>query len=116
MDTTTDFKVNKNIFLVIILAFGLLLVFSLSEYFTAFLGSILFYVLFKSWMETLVSHKKWKKSWAAILIIIVSFFIILLPMTLFFSMAYNKVVPIASNPNNFLPYVHQVDSTLQQKY
>jgi predicted PurR-regulated permease PerM len=116
MDTKTDFKVNKNIFLVIILAFGLLLVFSLSEYFTAFLGSILFYVLFKSWMETLVSHKNWKKSWAAILIIIVSFFIILLPMTLFFSMAYNKVVPIASNPNNFLPYVHQVDSTLQHNF
>jgi predicted PurR-regulated permease PerM len=37
-------------------------------------------------------------------------------MTLFFSMVYNKVVPIASNPNTFLPYVHQMDSTLQQKF
>jgi predicted PurR-regulated permease PerM len=31
-------------------------------------------------------------------------------------MAYNKVVPIASNPNTFLPYIHQMDSTLQQKF
>ncbi len=31
-------------------------------------------------------------------------------------MAYNKVVPIASNPDTFLPYVHQVDSTLQNKF
>ncbi len=116
METKADFKVSKNIFLIIILVFGLLLAVSLSDYFTAFLGSILFYVLFKSWMEKLVNHKKWKKSWAAILIIVVSFFIILLPMTLFFSMAYNKVVPIASNPNTFLPYVHQIDSTLQHKF
>lgn len=116
METKTEFKVNKNIFLIILLAFGLLIAFSMSEYFTAFLGSVLFYVLFKGWMETLVRHKKWKKSWAAILIIVVSFFIILLPMTLFFSMAYNKVVPIASNPDKLLPYIHQVDSTLQQKF
>ena len=116
MDIKSDFKVNKNIFLIIILVFGLLLAFSLSEYFTAFLGSILFYVLFKGWMETLVHDKKWKKSLAAILIITISFFIILLPMTLFFSMAYNKVVPIASNPNTFLPYVHQIDSTIQHDF
>jgi predicted PurR-regulated permease PerM len=116
MDTKTDFKANKYIFLIIILAFGVLIVFSLSEYFTAFLGSVLFYVLFKSWMESLVTKNKWKKSFAAILIIVVSFFIVLLPITLFFSMAYNKVVPIASNPNTFLPYVHQVDSTLKHNF
>ncbi len=116
MEIKSDFKVNKNIFLVIILVFGLCIAFSLSEYFTAFLGSVLFYVLFKGWMEKLVTKRKWKKSWAAILVIVVSFFIILLPMTLFFSMAYNKVVPIASNPNAFLPYVHQIDSTLQHKF
>jgi predicted PurR-regulated permease PerM len=116
MEVKSDFKVNKNIFLIIILVFGLFIAFSLSEYFTAFLGSVLFYVLFKGWMIKLVNRKKWKKSTAAILVIVVSFFIILLPMSLFFSMAYNKVVPIASNPNAFLPYVHQMDSTLQQKF
>jgi predicted PurR-regulated permease PerM len=116
METKIDFKANKNIFLIIILAFGLLIAFSLREYFTAFLGSVLFYVLFKGWMETLVSKRKWGKNKAAILVIVVSFFMILLPMTLFFSMAYNKVVPIASNPDKFLPYIHQVDSTLKHKF
>ena len=116
MEVKSDFKVNKNIFLVIIIVFGLFIMASLSEYFTAFLGSVLFYVLFKGLMELLVVRRKWKKSRAAILVIVVSFFIILLPMTLFFSMAYNKVVPIASNPNAFLPYVHQMDSTLQHSW
>jgi len=41
MNTKTDFKANKNIFLVIILVMGLLLAFSLRAYFTAFLGSVI---------------------------------------------------------------------------
>lgn len=116
METKSEFNANKHIFLAIIIVFGLSLAVSLHDYFTAFLGSILFYVLFKNWMETLVTKKKWKKNSAAILIIVVSFFIILLPITLFVSMAYNKVVPIASNPDTFMPYVHQVDSTLQNRF
>src|SRR4051812_36976698 len=115
-DTKTAFNLNKNIFLVIIILFGLLLIFSLKDYFTAFLGSVIFYVLFKSWMHKLVVRKKWRKSTAAILIIIVSFFIILLPITFFVSMVYNKVLPVASNPTMLIPYIHRMDSTLKHQY
>lgn len=116
METQSTFSSNKNFFTIIIALFGILLVFSLKEYFTAFLGSVIFYVLFKGWMHYLVGLKKWKKSRAAMLIIVVSFFIILLPITFFVSMIYNKVVPIASNPDTFMPYVHQMDSTIQNKF
>ena len=116
MESKSTFNLNKTIFLIIIILFGVLLAYSLKEFFTAFLGSIIFYVLFKGWMHKLVRVKKWKKGRAAILIIIVSFFIILLPITFFVSMVYNKVVPIASSPETFMPYVHQMDSTLQQKF
>lgn len=116
MEPTRDFRANKNIFLIIIIVFGLLLLYSLREYFPAFLGSVLFYVLFKGWMELLVSKRKWKKSRAAILIIVVSFFIVFLPISFFVTMVYNKVVPIASNPTAILPYVNQMDSTFQQKF
>lgn len=116
MNSISSSNTNKNIFLVIIILFGLLLVFTLREYFSAFLGSVIFYVLFKGWMNKLVHVKKWKKSWAAILIMIVSFFIILLPISFFVTMVYNKVVPIASNPNSLMPYVHQLDSTARQDF
>jgi predicted PurR-regulated permease PerM len=116
MNSRPDSHTKKNIFLAIIILLGLLLVYSLSEYFTAFLGSVIFYVLFKGWMNKLVHEKKWKKSWAAILIMLVSFFIILLPITFFITMVYNKVVPIASNPNMFMPYVHQLDSTVKHDF
>ncbi len=116
MEPVSDFKTNKNIFLIIILSFGLLIAYSLREYFPAFLGSVLFYVLFKGWMEKLVRGRKWKKGRAAILIIVVSFFIVFLPITFFVTMVYNKVVPIASNPTAILPYVNQMDSTFQEKF
>ena len=115
-ETKPAFNTNKNIFLIIIILFGLLLLFSLKQFFTAFLGSIIFYVLFKGWMHKLVNKNKWKKSVAAILINVISFFIILLPITFFVSMVYNKVMPVASNPAILTPYIHQMDSTLQHKY
>lgn len=116
MEPAADFRANKNIFLIIIICFGLLIAYSLREYFPAFLGSVLFYVLFKGWMEKLVRGHKWKKGRAAILIIVVSFFIVFLPITFFVTMVYNKVVPIASNPTALLPYVTQMDSTFQEKF
>lgn len=114
MNQLSTFKLNKNIFLIVILSFGLLLVFFLKDYFTAFLGSLLFYVLFKRWMSFLVDEKKWKSGVAAILIISVSFFIILLPITLFVSMVYNKLAPLISNPELILPYINHIDALLQK--
>ncbi|WP_317898391.1 AI-2E family transporter [Aurantibacillus circumpalustris] len=75
------------------------------EFFTAFLGSVMFYVLFKPWMENLVNKRKWKKSRAAILIVIVSFFIIMLPIIAFSSLIFNKVAPFISHPEILKNYI-----------
>ena len=84
-------KINKSFFLFVMVVFALLLLYSMSEFFTAFLGSLVFYVLFKPWMEFLVHKKKWKKSRAALLIVLISFFIIMLPILSFSSLLFNKV-------------------------
>jgi predicted PurR-regulated permease PerM len=109
-------KLNKTLFMIVIILFGLLLVYSLKEYFPAFLGSVMFYVLFKGWMDYLVGKKKWKKGRAALLIILVSFFIVLIPVILFFSMIYNKVAPVINHPEEFLGYLKQIDYNLTEKF
>lgn len=116
METTTESRINKTLFLLFIIGFGALLLFSLRDYFTAFLGALMFYVLFKSWMEWLVSKHKWKKGRAAILIIIISFFIVLVPVSLFITMLYNKVAPVLNNPTEFIGYLQQADVTINQKF
>jgi predicted PurR-regulated permease PerM len=110
-DPNNDNKINKSFFLFVIIVFALLLLYSVREFFTAFLGSIMFYVLFKPYMEFLVRRKKWKKSRAALLIVLISFFIILLPVLLFSGMLYNKISALISEPEIILNYVTQ----LQQK-
>ena len=116
MEIPAKSNTNKIIFLIVIIILGLLLLFSLSEYFTAFLSAVMFYVLFKGWMEYLVGKRKWKKGRAAILIIVVSFFIILLPISLFISMIYNKVVPALTHPEIYLGYINQLDTTIMDKF
>lgn len=116
MKATLDNKFNKTFFLIVICLFGLFLMYSLWEYFTAFLGSVLFYVLFKSRMHHLVYIKKWKKSLAAILLMFYSFVIILLPIFIFSTMIYNKVVPLASNPDILMPYINDMEAMIHQKF
>lgn len=103
-----DTKISKSVFLFVIAVFAIFLVYSLSEFFTAFLGSIVFYVLFKPWMEFFVKKKNWRKSMAAILVIVVSFFIIMLPIIFFTGMLYNKIVMITSRPEDIVNYITQI--------
>lgn len=106
--TLNTAKINKSFFLAVIIVFALLLLFSLREFFTAFLGSIMFYVLFKGWMVFLVKRKKWKKSRAALLVLSISFFIILIPLFLFSSLIVNKISPLISHPEITKTYIESI--------
>ncbi len=104
-DITTKNKINKSFFLFVIIVFGIFLGYSLNEFFTAFLGSIMFYVLFKPWMEFLVTKKRWKKGTAATLVILTSFFIIMLPIIFFMGMLYNKTTYIINHPESINAFI-----------
>jgi predicted PurR-regulated permease PerM len=116
METKGVNNLNKTIFMIVIVLFGVLLVYSLKEYFTAFLGSVTFYVLFKRWMEYLSGKRKWKKSRAALLIIAISFFIVLIPVFFFFSMIYKKVAPVINHPQELFSYIKHIDANLYEKF
>ncbi|HEY6979188.1 MAG TPA: AI-2E family transporter [Chitinophagaceae bacterium] len=98
MESSRDHKVNRYFFLGIILIFAILLLLSLIQFFTAFLSAVIFYVLSKPSVEWLVKKGGWRKSRAAVLVIIVSFFIILMPITLLVTLLYNKIVHVLTHP------------------
>lgn len=116
MEHLQDHKVNRYIFLGAILVLALFLVYSLMAFFTAFLGAIMFYVLSKSPVEWLVNRCNWRKSWAAFLIIITSFFIILLPISLLGAMMYRKISLIAVNFTTVTEPLSHIDALLQEKF
>lgn len=115
MENTKENKVNKYLFLAIIIIFAIFLFSSLIQFVSAFLGAIMLYVLSKSFTLWLVK-KGWSKNLAAILIIIISVFVILLPIGLLASLLYNKISAVLSNPTIIINSVKQVDAVVQQRF
>jgi len=116
MEHHQDYKVNRYFFLSIIILFAAFLFFSLIEFFTAFLAAVIVYVLSRPFVEFLIKRKRWRKSWAAIAVIIISFFIILLPISLMITLLYNKIVPVAENPNLIINSVKDFEKVVHDKY
>ena len=111
-----DLKLNRYIFLSVIIIFALLLLWSLMQFFTAFLAAIMFYVLSKPLVYWLTKRFNWKKGSSAMLVIGVSFFIILVPIGLFVTMLYSKVIKVASNPDAIIQPIKHFGEIIQHKY
>lgn len=117
MENQQDHKINRYFFLSVIILFAVFLLFSLMEFFTAFLAAVMFYVLSKHFVEWLIKRKHWKKSSAAVLVIVISFFIILLPVSLLAAMLFKKAQLVGANMQTIIvePLKH-LDTVLQTKY
>jgi predicted PurR-regulated permease PerM len=116
MENQQDHKINRYFFLGVIIVFALFLLFSMIEFFTAFLAAVMFYVLFKSLVEWLIKKKGWKKSWAAMLVIVISFFIILLPVSLMAAMLFKKLELVMGDmQGTVIEPLKKLDAILQQK-
>lgn len=89
------------------------LFYSLRNFITSFLGAIIFYVLFKHFMQKLVYNRKWKKSLAAILIIFFSFLIVIVPLMGLSYILYSKISNVVTDPSSLLQGLHQLDAKVQ---
>ena len=95
-------RINKALAVTSLILFGALLVYLLHDFINAFLGAVIFYLLFKKFMVYLTEKKNWKPGLAATVIIILSFLIVLLPVFSTAFMVYSKVSTLASNPDAIL--------------
>ncbi|MFT4204573.1 MAG: AI-2E family transporter [Chitinophagaceae bacterium] len=110
---------NKNTkqftLLIVIILLGVFLFYSLIEFFTAFLGSIIFYILTKGMVNKLTTKRKLSPSFSAIIIMVFSFFVILLPISLFVTLLYGKLSALLSNPAAILGNIRSIDATIKAK-
>src|SRR5205085_11670943 len=112
MENAKSKQINRYIFLAIILIFAFFLFASLKQFFPAFLGALMFYILSKSFACWLVKKKGWSKSMTAILVILISFFLILMPIATLISLLYNKISAVLSHPDVITASIKQADSVL----
>jgi len=108
-------KHRKNIVLGIIIALGLFLAYALKDVFTAILGAIILYTLFKPLYIFFSAKKKWNKSLSAISIIIISFLIIVLPFISLSWMIVEKIIIFKNNPQEINIIINKISQFLKIK-
>ncbi len=89
--TINQNQVRQVFFILIILLLGILLFQQLSSFLPALLGAITLYILMHRWMFYLTEKKKWRKGWTALLLMLLSMIVILLPVGLLVNMLSGKV-------------------------
>lgn len=109
VDTLTT---KKWISLTALVLFALLLCYLLSSFITSFLGAIIFFVLFRPMMKTLTQKYQWKEVWAASLIIVISFVIILIPVFSLSYLLYAKITEVLNNPTSLFNSIKMFDEKL----
>jgi predicted PurR-regulated permease PerM len=91
-NNTIDSNLLRQIFFIAIIIFlGIVLFRELWFFVTAFLGAITFYVVMRERMFYLTEKRKWRASTAAWILMLLSFFVILVPIGLLGNIMYSKV-------------------------
>jgi predicted PurR-regulated permease PerM len=84
-------QLRQVFFIVIILLLAVLLFTELYTFLPAVLGATTIYILLHRWMFYLTEKKKWRKGWTALLLMLFSMIVILLPVGLLVDMLSSKV-------------------------
>lgn len=90
-DVISQNRVRQFFFILVIILLFILLFLELYNFLPALLGSITLYILLHKWMFYLTEKKKWRKGWTAVLLMLFSLLVILLPVGLLVNMLSSKV-------------------------
>ncbi|HVG15623.1 MAG TPA: hypothetical protein VM935_11705, partial [Chitinophagaceae bacterium] len=82
---------------------------------SALLGSITFYVMMRERMFFLTERKGWKRSTAAWVLMLLSFFVILVPIGLLANILYSKVSYVVTHSSDMMIALKQTADNLSKK-
>lgn len=109
-------KIRQILFLILILFLAIIIFKELYFMLASFLGAITLYIIMRKWMIKMYS-KFIKKKWAcALILIIVSFIVIVLPMAAVGTIAYNKLKPFLQNPEIIKSAFEQMNQYLIKNF
>ena len=95
-----SYKQRNNIILVSIIVLGCFLLYALSELFSSILGAIVLFTIFRPFFMYMVERRKFNRALAAMIIIIISLLVIVIP---FLSLSIMVITKIASINRQSLP-------------
>jgi predicted PurR-regulated permease PerM len=115
-NTTIDNNLLKQIFFIAIILFlGIVLTRELWFFFSAFLGAVTFYVLMRQRMFYMVEKRRWKPGRAAIILLLLSFFMILVPIGLLGNILYSKISYVIAHSTELINSLKIAAGKLEEK-
>ncbi len=91
-------QIIRQVFVILlILLMGSLIFKEMIPYLTGVLGAVTIYVLMRKWMSVLVHKKKWSPTLSAVFLMLISFFIIVIPIAGIILMLTNKIGDAVEN-------------------
>ncbi len=117
---TTTFDSNQKIrqisFYLLLIFLGVFLFLQMQKFLPSFLGAITFYILSRSSMVFLVEKKKWRKSRAATLILIVSFLVVVVPIGFSINIISSKLGYAVGHSNQILSAITVFVKSIELKF
>lgn len=108
--------VRQVLLLIFILVLGWVLFFELKTFLPAFLGSYTLYIMMRKYMFSLESKYKWRRSWAAALLMFLSFMIILLPIYILVNMLSTKITFAIQHSSEVLLSIREFVEEYEARY
>jgi predicted PurR-regulated permease PerM len=102
-DNTINYNLLRQVFFIAAIIFlGIVLFKQLRFFMSAFLGAVTFYVLMRERMFYLTEKKGWKRSAAAWILMLLSFFVILVPIGILGNILYAKISDLVIHSSEYL--------------
>jgi predicted PurR-regulated permease PerM len=115
-NTTIDSNLLRQIFFIAAIVFlGIVLSRELWFFTSAFLGSVTFYVLMRKRMFYLTENRKWNKAAAAWILMLLSFFVILVPIGILGNILYSKITDIVTHSSQYLNQLKLFADQIREK-
>ena len=102
-NNTIDSNLLRQIFFIAIILFlGIILFRELWFFTSAFLGAVTFYVIMRERMFYLTENKGWKPGVAAMVLMLLSFFVILVPIGVLGNILYSKISYVVTHSSEMI--------------
>lgn len=98
--------------IVTLVVLGLLTLYGLLGYLTAFLGAGILYVVLRPWFTALVHKRKWNRALVTVLLLLFALVVLIIPFFALTSLLIDKVRIVAQNTDQILATVQGIERKL----
>src|SRR5205085_5821711 len=115
-NNTIDTNLLRQVFFIALIMFlGIVLFRELWFFTSAFLGAVTFYVIMRGRMFYLTEKRGWKVSRAAWILMLLSFFVILVPIGVLGNILYSKISDVVIHSSEYLNSLKNTVSQIKDK-